>query len=170
MYSFSCSLFRWGWRYLCLRSPSLWCQASAGSLLATVVSPCRAPARLVLWQSWWSYTSIKREKGLCSNSAASDYLTIKVKVILCVKSTFLFLTLTAALSHSQIPKIFFLSNTLHELVQWQLNNVTSLFQMSIFYIIYMNKIPTWGGNYFQTFKKNEVKKKNLLVIGPIFLS
>lgn len=107
MYSFSCSLFRWGWRYLCLRSPSLWCQASDGNLLATVVSPCQAPARLVLWQSWWSYTSIKREKGLCSNSAASNYLTIKVKVMLCFKSTFLFLTLTAALSHSQIPKIFF---------------------------------------------------------------
>lgn len=36
--------------------------------------------------------------------------------------------------------------------------------MSIFYIIYMNKILTRGGNSFQTFKKNEVK----LVIGPIF--
>ena len=48
-------------RYLCLHFPWLWCRASAGSLLAPVVCPCRAPARLVSWQSWWSYTSTQRE-------------------------------------------------------------------------------------------------------------
>lgn len=45
--------------YLCLRSPWLWCRASAGSLSAPDISPCRAPAHLVSPQNWWSYTSTK---------------------------------------------------------------------------------------------------------------
>lgn len=53
-------MFTCGWCYLCLRFPWLWCRASAGSLSVPVVSPCPVPARLVSWQSWWSYTSTQK--------------------------------------------------------------------------------------------------------------
>lgn len=51
-----------GQRYLCLRSPSLWCLASAGSPSAPATSPSQAPVHLVSWQSWWSYTSEAESK------------------------------------------------------------------------------------------------------------
>lgn len=51
----------WTWCYLCLRFPLLSCQAAACSLWGPEVSPCLAPAHLVSWQNWWSYTSTQKD-------------------------------------------------------------------------------------------------------------
>lgn len=51
----------WAWCYLCLRFPLLSCQASACNLWGPEVSPCLAPAHLVSWQNWWSYTSKQKD-------------------------------------------------------------------------------------------------------------